>query len=360
MAETGLKLECTAIGSLPHKDLDKAMKLVKEKFDKIPFCPQLTRLNKNEDMIIQFTENMPSFFCDEESGKIYLETESDKFFEDIETFMTDYEEIVIDINSELIEKYGLNCEYSTAYESFLEFIKETKPAFAKSSITGPFTLSTSLLDKYGRCAIYDETLREIIVKTLSLKALWQIKQIKKASPDTKPIIFIDEPSMSQLGTSAFITISQVLVYNMFREISDIIKTHGGMSGIHCCGKCDWTVPLNTGIDIINLDAYSYSQNLSLFNKDLEKFLKAGKKIAWGVVPTLDKEALEKADVDKLIVVFDKAVKYLTRKGINEKIIIENSIITPSCGAGALTEELAEKAMSLTRELSDRLKSRYNN
>lgn len=50
-------------------------------------------------------------------------------------------------------------------------------------------------------------MKEIIIKTLTLKALWQIKQIKTASPDTIPIIFIDEPSISQLGTSAYITIS---------------------------------------------------------------------------------------------------------------------------------------------------------
>ena len=49
---------------------------------------------------------------------------------------------------------------------------------------------------------------------------------------------------------------------------------------------------------------------------------------------------------------------MTKKGINEKIIIENSIITPSCGAGALSVELAEKAMDLTKQLSESVKERY--
>ena len=60
----------------------------------------------------------------------------------------------------------------------------------------------------------------------------------------------------------------------------------------------------------------------------------------------------------MISVFDKAVKYLTEKGIDEKIIIENSLVTPSCGAGALSEELAEKAMDLTKQLSISLRERY--
>ena len=198
-----LKLNCLAIGSLPHTNLDDAMAVVKENFKSIPFWPQLPKISKNEDMIVQFLENMPSFFSDEKSGKTYLETESDKFFCDIEQFFCDYEEIVSDINSDTIEKYAIN--YSLSFPKFIEIVKETTPEFAKGQIVGPFTLSTTLVDKTGKCAIYDETLREIIVKTLSLKALWQIKQIKSVSKDTIPIIFIDEPSISQLGTSAFIT-----------------------------------------------------------------------------------------------------------------------------------------------------------
>lgn len=131
-----------------------------------------------------------------------------------------------------------------------------------------------------------------------------------------------------------------------------------MCAIHCCGKCDWNVPIKAGVDIINLDAYSYAQNLSLFKNDLEKFLLNGGKIAWGVVPTLDKDALENADLNSMIKVFQNGVKYLTNKGINEKLIIDNSIITPSCGAGGLSINLAEKAMNLTKQLSDSLKERY--
>lgn len=66
-----LTLNCMAIGSLPHKDLDKAMQLVQKNFNRIPFWPQLTRVNKNEDMIVQFLENMPSLFVDEENNKTF-------------------------------------------------------------------------------------------------------------------------------------------------------------------------------------------------------------------------------------------------------------------------------------------------
>ena len=92
---------------------------------------------------------------------------------------------------------------------------------------------------------------------------------------------------------------------------------------------------------------------------MKKFLEKEGKIIWGVVPTLDKKALQNANLDIILQKFDDAVKYLTKKGINEKLIISNSYVSPSCGAGSLSVELAEKAMKLTHDLSEKLKERYN-
>lgn len=353
-----LVLTCMAIGSLPHKDVESAMKIVKENFSQVPFWPQLAKVNKNEDMIAQFLENMPGIVIDEAADKIYLENESDEFFEQLENFFLDYEEIISNNDNESLDKYAITEKNSSTFKPFLKIVKETKPKYAKGQIVGPFTLATTLTDKDGKCAFYDETLREIIVKTLSLKALWQIKEIKKSNKSTTPIIFIDEPSISQLGTSAFITISKEEVISILKEVSDLINENGAISAIHCCGKCDWTIPIKSEMDIINLDGYFFAQSLSLFSEELKPFLKNGGIIAWGMVPTLDKEALEEVNADSLVEKFDEAIDYLVKKGIDKSLLIKNSAITPSCGAGSLTIELAQKAMDLTRELSLKLKEKY--
>lgn len=351
-----LKLNCMAIGSLPNDDVESAMKTVENNFE-IPFWPQLAKFNKNEDMIAQFLENLPGLVFD--SDKVYLENESEKFFEQLENLFMDYEEIISDIDSEALDKYEVSIKNSSTFRPFLEIVKRKKPKFAKGQIVGPFTLATTLCDKEGKCAFYDETLREVIQKTLILKALWQIKEIKKASPDTTPIIFIDEPSVSQLGTSAFITISREEVVEILREVSDSIKANGAISAIHCCGKCDWTVLIDCGVNIINLDGFFFAQNLSLFSAEIDKFLKAGGVIAWGIVPTLDKDALEKSDIESMVLKFEEAIGYLVKKGIDKNLLLEHSMVTPSCGAGSLSVNLAQKAMDLTRDLSVKLKENFN-
>lgn len=352
-----LKLECLALGSLPHKDIKSAMGVVKADFPAIPFWPQLAKLNKSEDMIIQYLEKMPGLVTTED--KVFIDNESDEFFEQLEEIFMDYEEIIADNDSPLLDKYKISEKNSLAFEPFLDLISETKPPFAKGHIVGPFTLATSLNDKNGRCAYYDETLREIIIKLLSLKALWQIKEIKKVSPDITPIMFIDEPSISQLGTSAFITIPTEEVIEILTQVSDLIKDAGALSGIHCCGKCDWSILIKSNVSIINLDGYFYAQSLSLFSEELKPYLNQGGLIAWGIVPTLDKDALEQADINIMMQKFEEAVNYLVKKGLEKSLIVNNSMVSPSCGAGSLSIEQSEKAMNLIQELSLKLKEKYN-
>lgn len=354
---SNLKLQALAIGSLPHDNLEQAMLLVEKDFSEVPFFPQLANINKSEDMTFQFLEGLPSFLYSKLEN-FSIDSESDEFFEALEEFFVDYEEIISDINSETIEKYGISEQFSSSFPEFEKLVAKLKPSFAKGQIVGPFTLASILNDKNGKSALYDDTLREIVVKLLSLKVLWQIKRIKIANPDTVPIIFMDEPSISQLGTSAYLTISEDEVVEMLREISDLIKANGGISAIHCCGKCDWTIPISAGVDIINFDAFAYTEHFALYGNDIEKFLQNGGKIAWGLVPTIDSTALEKITLKDLIINFENCVKYLTKKGIDEKLITDNSLITSSCGAGSLSVELAQKAMDLVFELSNELRKRF--
>ena len=352
-----LKLKPVAIGSLPHTNIQSAIEIVENYFGEIPFPPQLANLNKNEDMIVQLLEGMPSF-CAQNPQDFLLDVEDEKFLSDLEEFFTDYEDIMADINSVSIEKYAISNNFFRSFKYFEEIIRNKKPQYAKSQITGAFTFTTSINDINGKSIIYDDTLRDLSVKFLTLKALWMIKHIKSANSDTVPIIFTDEPSMSQLGTSAYLTVDEDEAVKMIKEIFTAIKSAGALSAIHCCGKCDWRIPIKAGVDIINFDAYSYFENFSIYHKEIHRFLQQGGKVAWGIVPTSDEKILDKLTVSELKTKFEKSVKYLTEKGINEKLILDNSIITSSCGAGSLTEQQAEKAMKLVCELSKDLRERF--
>lgn len=352
-----LRLEALAIGSLPHCKLQDAMDVVERDFSLIPFFPQLSNVNSNEDMMVQFLEGLPSFRIDDAKNFLF-DTDSVIFYSDLESFLCDYEEIMANSDSACLEKYAITEKTSSTFKIFESIISKTHPVYAKGQITGPFTLSTVLNNTSGVAAVFDDTLRDIILKHLSLKAVWEIKRIISANKDTIPIIFMDEPSISQIGTSSYLTITEDAVVFMINEISRVIKSQGGISAIHCCGKCDWRIPIKAGVDIINFDAYSFIDNFLAYSDDIKRFLENGGKIAWGFVPTISAEVLESVNVDCLESKFCESVKYLTNKGISEKLVIDNSLITSSCGAGSLSVEKSEQAMDMVNELSKRLKERF--
>ena len=332
-----LKLQAIAIGSLPHTNTNDAMELMGRYFKQIPFFPQMTKINKNEDMINQILEGLPSFL-------------------DFEGFYSDYNSIILGENPEKLEKYKISSAYSAAFFDFEKFVANTKPDFAKGQIVGPYTFLLSLTGRDGKSAIFNKTLRDIVVKFLSLKALWIISQIKSANSDTIPIIFLDEPSFAGFSENGHFAVTDDEVVNMIKEISDIIHKNGALCGVHCCGECRWDIPISAGVDIINPDVYTYPENFFEYSKNIGKFLKNGGKIAWGIVPTKDLAVLKEVTVRNLVEKFKFCVKYLTNSGIDEKLITDNSLITSSCGVGSLDIESAGRAMGLVFELSEILRN----
>lgn len=356
-----LTLKATAVGSLPHKNAQEAIDLIFEEFKEIPFWPQLAGVDKHEDMTVQYIQGIPGIVYDEKNCKYLYDAQSDEFFEKLEEFFMDYESIIGEKDFSNLDKYAITSPYSSAIPLYLERFKQGAYKFAKCHIIGPFTWGTSLCDSEGVCAFYDETYREVLIKGLTLKAVWQIQQIKKANPDAVPVMFMDEPVMSQFGTSAFITVKKEDIIEALKEISDVIKEFGGLCAVHCCGKSDWSVLIDAGINIINFDAYAYAKSLGAYAKDVEKFLKKGGYIAWGIVPTLDKDALAAVNLKELEQKFEDAVDDLVKKSkdkIDRELIINQSFFTPSCGAGGLSMPLAGKAMALVNELSENLKEKY--
>lgn len=352
-------LIATAVGSLPHTNSDEGVDLIFECFKDMPLFPQMANVNKLEDMTSQVLQNMPGIVYDKKNNKFFVDNESDEFFLALEDFYLDYDAIVGGDFTNL-EKYKISKPYTSTFDKFLSKIKNNQTlSFVKGQIVGPFSFSTSLTDKNNVSVFYDDTLRDIAIKTLTLKALWQIEEIKKTNKNITPVIFMDEPSLSHIGTCAFLTIDINMVKNILNDMANIFKSYGAVTAIHCCGKMPWDMLTSTNVDILNFDAYSYSDNLELYSNYISNFLDKGGIIAWGIVPTLDVNELENVNLEILDNKFQNVVLKLEKKGINKDVLIKQSIFTPSCGCGGLSKELAVKACKLTSKFVEKIKEKYS-
>lgn len=349
----------TTIGSLPHMDADRATRLMLRSTPEIPSWVQFPKRDFRENMMMQFTEGLPALI--REGDRIFFSTQADDFAEQLTDFYERFLAATEEGNLQALDSFGLSPQYAIGFSEFMVRLSDPSASGAavmlKGQVTGPFTLGTNLMDQNGRCSYYDEQLRDVVVKTVFIKAMWQMQRLSAFGLPV--MIFIDEPSLLGFGKMTFLSVSREDVIRDINEVTAAIHAKGGLAGVHCEENTDWSLLMETDLDVLDFDAYDHLQGITLYPAELARFFGRGGCLGWGIVPTLDKDAAATETVESLIARFEEGIEQFVARGFNRDLLRRRALITPSCGAGGvLTEPLAERVLDLLRNLSETLRSRY--
>lgn len=337
------------IGSLPMDNHEDATKLVLEHTPDIPLWVQLPGY-KQEGMIRQFLEGLPGFSDDVD--KNILDTSTPGFEEDFIAYFEQYLSLTesgADIGT---SRFALS---GTRAKGFFEFLKQIDDAdfsftALKGQVTGPITFGTAVKDQQDKDIFYNDQLRDAAVKKLAVNARWQAAQFSKRG--AVPIIFLDEPALAGFGSSAYITITKEDVIQSIDEIIQEIHMENGLAGVHVCANTQWDMLLESRVDIISFDAFSFFDRFILFPEMIKTYLGQGKIVAWGIVPTNKADIIAEQTAKGLFQMLNKQMDELSDKtGIDKQTIISQSFITPSCGTGSIDLDSAKKVLKLTKEVS---------
>ena len=335
----------TVIGSFPHQacaDLcDRLAEL------DVPAWPQLTRRSFRENMYVQYSAPLPALVVDDAAEKIYFDTK-----DDITLALTPFYEAYL---AEDMEAFALPQENAQGFYNMLEVLKNTTGEWAKGQVTGPISFGLTVTDQDLRASLYNELLADAIVKNSAMSARWQIRRLKEVRPNI--ILFVDEPYMASFG-SAFISLSREAVVQMLDEVFDAVHTEGALAGVHCCANTDWSVLLKTQVDILNLDAYGYLDNLALYPQELTDFLARGGRIAWGSIP--NQEDIWSATPVRIAERLRSGMRSLITRASTKGLAIDESLLsdgflTPSCGLGSTDEGLADRVLEILKETAHELR-----
>jgi methionine synthase II (cobalamin-independent) len=332
----------TGVGSLPYSNSQDALHLIFATFPEIPFWPQLPRRDFRENMYAQFSENLVAVKLDMPHEMISAVID-DNMLADVEAFYARY----------LAEDPGLfavSPDYAAglyALRDQRESLKQAK--WIKGQVTGPISFGLKVVDQNLRPTLYDDTLHDVLVKHVARQAQWQEQFLSELGA---PLMFVDEPSLSLIGASVVaLNRDQVI-----RDLEEVFSSIHGLKGTHCCGNTDWSMLLETSVDLISFDAYNYAENLALFANDVKRFLDRGGILAWGIVPTVAEQIMNETE-SSLVSRLDAAIGLLVKKGVDRDLLYAQTLITPACGLGTLSIPVAERAFALTRGISRRIRER---
>lgn len=335
----------TAIGSVPYTDETAACEKILAGYRDIPFWPQMPKRTFFENMYAQFMERFPCAVIDEAKKKVWIDTSGD--------LLGGIEKAYQKILDEDCEYFDVSKKHAAGFYEFLSQAESADlkdAAFLKGHVTGPISFGLSVTDENKQPILYNGELSEVMVKILAMKARGQIRRLKKVFNDI--IIFIDEPYLVSIGSSV-VNIKKADAVTKIGEVIGAIHGEGALAGIHCCGNTDWSMLLGLGLDILNFDAYNFLKSLALYPEELKDFLKKDGVLAWGIVPT--SEAVRTEDAGSLAARIEDGLKHLAAKGVDEKLVLDSLVVTPSCGCGTMEAEDADRALSLNVEVSRRMR-----
>jgi hypothetical protein len=337
--------QSTMIGSMPHKSVEEAYKLLTEYPLSIPAWPQLPKRSFKEAMIPQYSEGFPGIKVDEQDKRIWVERD-----EDLPNTMAGFYENVV---TENLDAFGVSEDYAAGLHYFLHQVgpASEKLPLIKGQVTGPFTFGLGLNDQERKAVWFDEQYRDVVLKGLAMKAVWQVRELKKYAQNV--VLFFDEPILSALGTPAYMGIQDEDVISGLNEVINAAQQAGAYVGVHCCGNMDWGLLAQTDLDIISFDAYFYGEKVALYPEDINAFLQRGGMLACGIVPTGDAKKLHQETPDSLRRKHEELIQGFVHKGLAEEQIRGHILFTPSCGmgSGSLSPEDSRLVLELLSKIS---------
>lgn len=342
------KLKCLPVGALAYNDLESAVRMEAKLFDKSPFLAELPNIYPNDTILNRTLYNIPGIAI--ENNKIQFKTGSKEY----QLAIQHLEKTFNNPQKNQLDTYAIETDY---FEKFKQLIKKFKSPYACINLIGPFTLGQMLNKAAEEQVLADKSFRKLFIQAICIKALWAIETIRDISPDTTPIIILEEPLFSSLGDlkRENESITPELVTNIFAKVIDKLKPTGALIAIQCMEKCDWKIPINAGADIISFDAYNNPNNLCIIPDEIKEFLERGGKINWGIIPTMTESLVKSLNIDAVEKRLLKTFEGLVLAGIPRELVYNNALVSIQGDASKLPIIFAEKTIMLAVQLSKRIR-----
>jgi hypothetical protein len=348
----------TAMGIMPHKDMDSALELSLS-LD-IPFWPQLPKVSLYEDMYVQASQNFPGIAIDFEKERLVFNTAR---------FEQELDEYFVKMDSP--EVFTLTSDYSRVFHKFLSKDLQGYKAI-RGQVTGPVSFGLKVLDEDLKPIIYNEEARTILFDFIQKKVNIQYQELRKKNPNA--IVWVDEPGLGYV----FSGFSGYNEQHAREDYHEFVEGLEGPKGLHLCAEVNLPYLLELGVEILSFDAYQIGFMPGEYAGSVAEFIESGGIISWGIIPT-ESTALATQTPETLAATLSsywEVISENTSLSLNQ--IAKQAFLAPArcclsdlgqvdtagktiseCQVTTIEERLVEKAFTFLRELSQILRDKYD-
>lgn len=340
------------VGSLPYESLKLITAMEAKLYNKCPFIAVLPAISQEEDIEKRTFANISCIKYDENT--LLLKAGSPEY----KNTVLSYNKAYLNPVMENLEPYAFEAVF---LEKFFQMIKKFKPPIAYINLLGPFTISQIMQKAVKEQTITDKSFKKLFVEAPCVKALWVINKMKEFCADTKPVVILEEPTLGQFGMLKRQNddITADFVIGLYEKATEKLKSAGAIVGVQCMDKCDWSIPIQGGVDLISYDAYNNPNNLCIIPELITSFLAHGGMINWGIIPVTTEAIVKGLTVDYMANRLAFTMQGLVLSGVPEHLVQSSALVSLNGSTAHLPIFFAEKAIILSTQLSSRLGSIFN-
>ena len=313
----------TGVGSLPHRNAGHAVAFALEAYD-VPAIPSLPRRSPAESSIAQALVGAAGVTLGH-YGTVAVDVERLDPGAGVDT--------------------DLRRDHFVGFRTFLDVAAERGyEGPVKWQFVGPISVGVAL----RRAGATSEVAFAVSVQAVSghLRAL--ASAVSEALPRSPQLVVLDEPFVDGLMGRDF-PIAPDQAIDLLSQAMAVLEPQATI-GVHCCGDADVATLLESGPSVLSLPV---SMSLVPLAGYLDRFLRNGGWVAWGAVATEGPIGVTSGrSWHQLSTLWCE----LVQRGCDPSQLLAQSLLTPECGLGSHSVDVAERLCRSLRDVSRSLRS----
>ncbi len=331
------------LNGMPRRSAEEACRVMIRNF---PECTTIPHPTMSQRM---WTEHTPALVIDREKKRLFFDLTSRE-----NELLEFYEHYL----AQDLDYFAISPEMNEPLHTLAEmYRKEPWPGLKliHFNVPGLYSWGLSVKDEKGNPALYNDTLKDVLVKVLAMKTRWQERRVKELFPGAGTMVTLGDGALS-VFSSAGGTGNWDEIKAGYNEMMVPVE---GITCIHCCANFDWSLLMQTNTNCLNFDAYQYGSTLALYADALKAFLTRGGLIAWGIVPTAGSGGdITTESPESLVARLEKVIQDVAATGIDPKLLMERSFVSPTCETGPMTLALADRVYEMTGAVCRLLRAKH--